>query len=76
MTDAGGMTTTQDVADVVPYPYETVVEELRALERESTIESKTFANERVRVVPEDADEIGEKPTETPIPTDTRAPLDM
>lgn len=76
MTDAGGMTTTQDVADVVPDSYETVVEKLRALEREGAIESKTFGNERVWIVTEDTDDMDEKPTETPIPTDTRAPLDM
>ncbi|QSG14702.1 helix-turn-helix domain-containing protein [Halapricum desulfuricans] len=75
MTDAGGMTTTQDVADVVSDSYETVAEKLRDLERDGAIESKTFGNERVWVVPADTDVADTEPAGTPIPTDTRAPLE-
>ena len=52
-TDPGGMTTTRDVADVVPYEYSVVEMELEALEREGAIESTTFGNDRVWIVPED-----------------------
>jgi len=73
VTDAGGMTTTQDVADVVPDSYETVAEKLRDLERDGAIESKTFGSQRVWVVSADSDIADTKPARTPMPTDTRAP---
>jgi hypothetical protein len=69
-TDPGGMTTTQDVADVVPESYWTVEEELRALRREGAVESKIFGNQRVWVVPDNS----RKQTSTaPMPTTTREP---
>ncbi|MCU4717964.1 hypothetical protein [Halapricum hydrolyticum] len=76
MTDAGGMTTTQDVADVVSDSYETVAEKLRALERDGAIESKIFGGERVWIVSADTDVSDVTSDETPIPTDTRAPPDV
>jgi hypothetical protein len=67
-TDPGGMTTTQDVADVVPESYWTVEERLRALRLEGRVESKIFGNERVWVVPGDG---GDEPQTVPMPTSTR-----
>jgi len=71
LTDPGGMTTTDDVAQVVSASRETVEQKLQALEQEGLIETKTFGNERVWVVPGDDD--NESPDKTPMPTDTRAP---
>lgn len=71
MTDPGGMTTTQDVTDVLPKSYWTVEEELRTLEREGAVESKIFGNQRVWVVPDG----GRTETATsPMPTTTREPV--
>lgn len=76
MTDSGGMTTTQDVVDVVSPSYKVVAEKLRALEREGDIESTTFGNERVWFVPDANDDTDNKPVGTPIPIDTRVPADQ
>lgn len=70
-TDPGGMTTTQDVADVVPESYWTVEEELRALKYEGALESKIFGNQRVWVVP---DNERNQTATTPMPTTTREPV--
>lgn len=73
MTDPGGMTTTRDVADVVPDPYDAVKEQLHALEREGIIESISFGNERVWRVPDDGEDSQVEPTtDRPISTATRA----
>lgn len=71
LTDPGAMTTTADVAQVVSGSRETVEQKLEALEDEGLVESKTFGNERVWVVPDhDGDD---SPDEMPMPTDTRVP---
>lgn len=73
-TDAGGMTTTQDVADVVPYDDSTVDEALRALELDGVVESRAFGNERVWVVPDDGDETDETTGAQRMYTSTRGPV--
>jgi len=70
-TDAGAMTTTRDITDVVPASYERVEGRLRALEREGRVESKLFGDRRVWVVPDDE---SSRPASRPIPTTTREPL--
>lgn len=62
MTDAGGMTTTQDVAHVVPYAHGAVDEKLHALEHEGVVERTTFGNDRVWVVADDGDDSPDEPT--------------
>lgn len=75
MTDPGGMTTTQDIADTLGDSYETVEEKLRVMERAGLVESKTFGNDRVWVVPDDdTDSSEEISTDQPISTTTRDPL--
>jgi hypothetical protein len=71
MTDPGAMTTTQDVTDVVPESYAIVEQELRALERDGVIESTTFGDQRVWVVPDDSQT---QTDTTPMPTTTREPV--
>lgn len=70
-TDAGAMTTTRDVTDVVPASYERVEGRLRALEREGRVESKLFGDRRVWVVPDDE---SHHTADRPIPTTTREPV--
>lgn len=70
-TDPGGMTTTQDITDVVPESYWTVEEELRALRREGAVESKIFGGQRVWVVPDNG---RNQIATTPMPTTTREPV--
>jgi hypothetical protein len=73
-TDAGAMTTTQDVTDVVPYDYSTVDEALRALALEGVVESTTFGNERVWVVPDDDETQDETIAGQSMYTSTRGPV--
>lgn len=74
MTDPGGMTTTQDIADVVPDSYSTVEKKLLSLERDGYIESRTFGNDRVWFVTDDQkDSQAETTLEEPIGTATRDP---
>lgn len=74
MTDAGGMPTSQDIADVVTDSCGTVDEKLRALDREGRITSTRFGDNRVWLVPDDD---GHTPVETTpdqiIVTSTRDP---
>ncbi|ERH09298.1 MAG: hypothetical protein J07HX64_01051 [halophilic archaeon J07HX64] len=70
-TDAGGMTTTQDVTDVVSESYWTVEEELRTLRREGAVESKIFGNQRVWVVPDNS---RDQTSTAHMPTTTREPV--
>lgn len=75
MTDAGGMTTTQDVTDVVPYSYNTVAEKLHALEHDGVVESGTFGSDRVWTVAHDGDgSPDETTTALSIHTSTRGPV--
>ncbi len=75
MTDPGGMTTTQDVVDVVGYSSTTVDRKLRALEREGVVESTTFGGDRVWVVPDEGDDSPDETTaDRAISTTTRDPL--
>lgn len=74
--DAGGMPTTQDVADTVPYAYDRVDEKLRALESDDVIESTTFGNDRVWIVPDDRDDSSDETTAgQAIATSTRGPVE-
>lgn len=76
LTDAGGMTTTRDVADVVPFAHSTVEETLHALEDDGVVESTMFGNDRVWTVPErDDDSPDETTTSQSIPTSTRGPVE-
>lgn len=76
MTDAGGMTTTQDVADVVPYSYDSVDEMLHDLEHEGLVESTTFCNDSVWTVPDNGDDSTDETTTQTIPTATRSPVEL
>lgn len=74
MTDPGGMTTTRDVADVVPHSFEDVEEALRALDRDGAIESTTFGSDRVWTVLDEADSRRDRPTPSAdLFTTTRVP---
>jgi len=70
MTDAGAMTTTEDVTHAVEDSYNAVDKQLHTLADEDIIERKIFGNEKVWVVPDDS---GQNPVKTPMPTDTRDP---
>jgi len=75
LTDPGGMTTTQDIADILGASYAAVDEQLHAMERAGLVESTTFGNDRVWVVPSaDTDGSDEVRTDQPISTTTRDPL--
>lgn len=71
-TDAGGMTTTQDVADIVPYAFDKAEQKLRALESEGVLESTTFGNSCVWTVADGGDDSRDETTATQtLPTSTR-----